>query len=165
MKDKNELSHIDSKGDINMVDVGHKIDSERVAEAKGFIKLLPETLAQIKSGKITKGNVLSTATIAGILASKNTAQTIPLCHNINLSSCNLSFEYLSDGIVITATVNTTGKTGVEIEALHAVSIAALTIYDMVKAIDKEMVISDIMLTRKSGGKTNINKKYPLLNKE
>ncbi len=136
-----------------MVDIGHKPDTERVAVAKGEIVMHPETLAKIKDGAMKKGDVLSTAKLAGIMAAKKTSELIPLCHPLLLThiSVVLDCEDRLPGIVITAEVKTSGKTGVEMEALTAVSVAALTVYDMAKAVDKAMRIQNIRLVEKHGG--------------
>jgi cyclic pyranopterin phosphate synthase len=150
-----ELSHIDSKGNARMVDVSEKPDTFRVATAKGEIKMKPETLALVRSGSVKKGDVLTVAQIAGILAAKHTSDLIPMCHQLPLSRIDVQLE-LDDslpGVVITATTKVTGKTGVEMEALMAVSIAALTIYDMAKAVEKTMVIQNIRLIEKHGGRS------------
>ncbi len=152
---EDKLTHFDTSGKAVMVDVGHKPDTQRMAVAKGFICMLPETLALIRAGEIGKGDVLGVARLAGIMAAKRTWELIPLCHNIPLESVEIQFEMDSKGtfIEIQATVRTTGKTGAEMEALTAVSVAALTIYDMAKAVDKSMEINGICLVEKSGGKS------------
>ena len=138
-----------------MVDVGRKDETERVAIAKGSVKMAPETLAHITDKNMKKGDVLYVAQLAGIMGAKHTATLIPLCHPLALSHVNVIIHVNNDSyeLDITAECKITGKTGVEMEALTAVSVAALTIYDMCKAIDKNMVISDIRLTHKSGGKS------------
>lgn len=138
-----------------MVDVGRKDETERVAIAKGSVKMAPETLAHITDKNMKKGDVLSVAQLAGIMGAKHTATLIPLCHPLALSHVNVIIHVNNDSYAldITSECKITGKTGVEMEALTAVSVAALTIYDMCKAIDKNMVISDIRLTHKSGGKS------------
>lgn len=138
-----------------MVDVGRKDETERVAIAKGSVKMAPETLAHITDKNMKKGDVLSVAQLAGIMGAKHTATLIPLCHPLALSHVNVIIHVNNDNYAldITSECKITGKTGVEMEALTAVSVAALTIYDMCKAIDKNMVISDIRLTHKSGGKS------------
>ncbi len=138
-----------------MVDVGRKDETERVAIAKGSVKMAPETLAHITDKNMKKGDVLSVAQLAGIMGAKHTATLIPLCHPLALSHVNVTIHVNNDNYTldITSECKITGKTGVEMEALTAVSVAALTIYDMCKAIDKNMVISDIRLTHKSGGKS------------
>ena len=138
-----------------MVDVGRKDETERVAIAKGSVKMAPETLAHITDKNMKKGDVLSVAQLAGIMGAKHTATLIPLCHPLALSHVNVIIHVNNDSYAldITSECKITGKTGVEMEALTAVSVAALTIYDMCKAMDKNMVISDIRLTHKSGGKS------------
>jgi cyclic pyranopterin phosphate synthase len=151
----NKLSHFTQEGRPQMVDVGRKDETERVAIAKGSVKMAPETLAHITDKNMKKGDVLSVAQLAGIMGAKHTATLIPLCHPLALSHVNVIIHVNNDSyeLDITAECKITGKTGVEMEALTAVSVAALTIYDMCKAIDKNMVISDIRLTHKSGGKS------------
>jgi cyclic pyranopterin phosphate synthase len=145
---------MDDEGRIQMVDVGGKIDTERLAVAKGEIRMRPHTLGLLKAGETPKGNVLTTAQIAGVMGAKRTHDLIPLCHPLPLTNVDVDFEIDEEGsrIEITATVRCTGKTGVEMEALTAVSIAALTIYDMAKAVEKTMRIGEIRLVRKTGGK-------------
>lgn len=143
------LSHTDKEGKAKMVDVGHKPDQERIAIAEGFIQLKPETLKLISDNKITKGDVITVARIAGIQAAKRTSELIPLCHPLFLSQVDVQEEVLKDGIAIRATAKTIGKTGVEMEALTAVSTALLTIYDMCKAVDKEMIMENIRLIEKT----------------
>lgn len=150
-----ELTHIDAQGAARMVDVSAKADTERVAVARGKVFMAPQTLALITQGKVPKGDVLAVARVAGIMAAKNTAQLIPMCHPLMLTGSKVEFQILEEekAIEIQATVKTTGKTGVEMEALAAVNVAALTIYDMCKAVDKGMVIGDIRLVSKTGGKS------------
>jgi cyclic pyranopterin phosphate synthase len=150
-----ELSHLDGKGRLQMVDVGKKPDTERVAVAKGEIRMKPETLRLITADGMPKGDVLTTAQIAGIMAAKRTHELIPLCHPLPLTKVDVDFEIDEDTsrIEITATARCTGKTGVEMEALTAVSVAALTIYDMAKAVERTMRIGEIRLIRKAGGKS------------
>jgi molybdenum cofactor biosynthesis protein MoaC len=148
-----DLSHLDHAGNIRMVDISTKQGTNRQAVAEGIIHMQPETLAKIEAGETPKGNVLTTAKIAGIQAAKKVPDIIPLCHQINLSWLDIDFESTKTGIKITATARAQYSTGVEMEALAAVSVTALTIYDMVKAIDKEMTIDNIRLVKKSGGKT------------
>jgi cyclic pyranopterin phosphate synthase len=150
-----QLTHLDEKGRARMVDVGHKPDTERVAVAKGQITMRPETLALIHEGGIAKGDVLAVAQVAGIMAAKRTHELIPMCHPLLLTHVAVEFatNETESLIEITATVKTTGKTGVEMEALTAVAAAALTIYDMCKAVDRAMHITNIRLVRKSGGKS------------
>ena len=146
-----ELTHIDAEGEARMVDVSPKPEQNREAMARGEIRLAEATLDSIESGHTAKGNVLATARLAGIMAAKKTAELIPLCHPLPITHAEVDFEFPEsrDRIVITASARISAKTGVEMEALTAVSTAALTIYDMCKAIDKEMVISEISVTSKT----------------
>lgn len=150
-----ELTHFNPQGRARMVDVSSKQDTERVALALGDVFMNRTTLEAVKKGNINKGDVLAVAQVAGIMAAKNTASLIPMCHPLFLTGVDISFEIDEDKsrIEIKAKVKTTGKTGVEMEALTAVSVAALTIYDMCKAIDKEMTIGHIRLIEKKGGKS------------
>ena len=147
------LTHLDENGRADMVDVGSKPDSERIAVATGQVKMLPETLALIEQGALKKGDVLTVARIAGIMAAKRTSELIPLCHPIPLNkiSVDITLKKELSIVEITATARTNGKTGVEMEALTAVSVAALTIYDMAKAVDRGMKIEGIRLLEKRGG--------------
>jgi cyclic pyranopterin phosphate synthase len=149
------LSHVDEEGRIRMVGVGHKLDTVRLAVAKGEVRMRPETLRLIAQGEAPKGDVLNTARIAGIMAAKRTHELIPLCHPLPLTKVDVDFAIDPDAsrVVITATARCTGKTGVEMEALTAVSVAALTIYDMAKAVEKTMEIDRIRLVTKTGGKS------------
>jgi cyclic pyranopterin phosphate synthase len=151
------LSHLDERGRPRMVDVGDKEETERRAVARGLIYMDSGTLELIRTGGVSKGDVISVAQTAGILAAKHTASAIPLCHNIVLESVGMRFDLDADrsAVSVEAEVRTTGKTGAEMEALHAVSVAALTIYDMCKAVDRAMRISDIRLHRKEGGKSGL----------
>ncbi|MDS1002571.1 cyclic pyranopterin monophosphate synthase MoaC [Clostridium sporogenes] len=151
------LTHINNQGRAKMVDVGSKEETEREAIAYGYINMKRETLNRINEGSISKGDVLSVAQVAGIMAAKNTANIIPMCHPIMINGCdiNFKFDFENNNIDITSSVKNTGKTGVEMEVLTAVTVAALTIYDMCKAIDREMIISDIKLMRKNGGKSGL----------
>ncbi len=153
--ESNKLSHLDESGNAKMVDVGEKDDTSRTATAKGEVLMKPETLALIRAGNIKKGDVLTVAQVAGIMAGKKTSELIPLCHPISLSNIEVSLTLAEDlpGIRISATAKTVGKTGVEMEALTAVSVAALTIYDMAKAVEKTMKIQNIRLVEKKGGKS------------
>ena len=150
-----DLTHIDSDGQAHMVDVGDKVDTTRSATAESYVRMLPETLALIRSGDAKKGDVIGTARLAGIMAAKKTSELIPLCHPLMLNK--VSVEIAEDdslpGFRITATARVTGKTGVEMEALTAVSVACLTIYDMAKAVDRGMEIGGIRLIEKIGGKS------------
>ena len=150
-----KLTHLDSEGRINMVDVGNKEPTRRVAVAEGKISLKPETLEKILDKQIAKGEVFTTAKIAAIQAAKQTSSLIPLCHPLLITRVSIEFEVDRESslIFIRGEVSLEGKTGVEMEALTSVSVAALTIYDMCKAVDKEMVISDIRLLSKKGGKS------------
>ncbi|WP_306004941.1 cyclic pyranopterin monophosphate synthase MoaC [Aquicoccus porphyridii] len=150
-----ELTHFDAKGDAHMVDVSDKDDTHRVATARGSVRMADATLDLISEGRASKGDVLSVARLAGIMGAKKTADLIPLCHPLPVTkvAVDLSLDPDLPGVRIEATVKTTGKTGVEMEALTAVSTAALTVYDMVKAVDKAMVISDIRVVLKDGGKS------------
>ncbi len=147
------LSHVDERGRVRMVDIGNKPVTDRVAVARGRIAIGPDALAAIRGGAVAKGDPLATARLAGIMAAKKTAELIPLCHPLPLSQVEVELIAEPDGYAIEATVRTTARTGVEMEALTAVSAAALTIYDMVKAIDKRMVIGSIRVVRKTGGRS------------
>jgi cyclic pyranopterin phosphate synthase len=149
------LTHLNERGEAHMVDVSEKGVTERIAVAEGFISMQPETLDLIEQGDAKKGDVLATARIAGIMAAKRTHELIPLCHPLTLSQVTVDFAPSRDpaGIKVTATVKVAGKTGVEMEAMTAVSIACLTIYDMVKAVDRGMSFSGIRLREKSGGRS------------
>ncbi len=149
------LSHLDDAGRARMVDVGHKPDSERVAVAGGEVTMRHETLALIEEGNLKKGDVLAVAQLAGVMAAKRTSELIPLCHPLPLTHISVDLQLDKDlpGIQIHATVRTIGKTGVEMEALTAVSVAALTVYDMAKAVEKTMRIQNIRLVEKHGGQS------------
>ena len=151
----NELTHLDENGRARMVDVAHKSDTERTAVARGEVHMKKETLDLIRAGQIKKGDVLTIAQIAGITASKRTSDLIPLCHPLPLTKVDvdLALDDLLPGVIITATAKTIGKTGVEMEALTAVSVAALTVYDMAKAAEKTMRIQNIRLLEKHGGQS------------
>jgi cyclic pyranopterin phosphate synthase len=150
-----ELTHFDQRGRARMVDVSAKPDSAREAIAKGEVLMQPETLAMIKEGRMAKGDVLAVAQVAGIMGAKRTSDIIPMCHPLPLTSVGLDFDLDVEHsrVLICATAKTVGKTGVEMEALTAVAVAALTIYDMCKAVDRGMKLGDIRLARKSGGKS------------
>lgn len=152
-----ELTHINEEGRARMVDVSDKDNTIREAVASGSIYMKKETLERIREGSIKKGDVLSVAQVGGIMGAKNTPHIIPMCHPIMISGCDINFEldFENNKIDIKASAKTVGKTGIEMEALTAVSVAALTIYDMCKAIDREMTISNIMLIKKSGGKSGL----------
>jgi len=160
MKNNKKLTHFDKEGKAIMVDVSDKKHTERLASAKASIKMKKNTFEMIKKGTSKKGDVLGVARIAGITAAKKTSELIPLCHPISISSISVDFKLLekTNEIVITSSCKINAKTGLEMEALTAVSIAALTIYDMCKAIDKAMTISDIKLIFKSGGKSGTYKR-------
>ncbi len=146
-----KLTHLDNEGRAVMVDVSAKPETTRTATARVQIRMQPETLALIQSGQAKKGDVLGVARLAGIMAAKRTADLIPLCHPLPIAAVTLELEPVADGIAIAATVRTTGRTGVEMEALTAASVAALTIYDMCKAVDRAMQIDGLRVTDKSGG--------------
>jgi cyclic pyranopterin phosphate synthase len=150
-----KLTHLDDQGRARMVDVGAKPDTKRIAVARGEVHMRPETLDLIRAGQMKKGDVLTVAQIAGISASKRTSELIPLCHPLPLTKVDvdLALDDSIPGVVITATAKTVGKTGVEMEALTAVSIAALTVYDMAKAAEKTMRIQNIRLLEKHGGQS------------
>ena len=148
-----DLTHLDEQGHARMVDVGGKPETARVAIASGRIRMSREALAAIREGDVPKGDVLAAARIAGIMAAKKTAELIPLCHPLGLDAVAIDFALLADGVEVTATASLTARTGVEMEAMVAVSIALLTIYDMAKAVDKAMVIDALRLIEKRGGKS------------
>jgi cyclic pyranopterin phosphate synthase len=148
-----KLSHVDEQGRVKMVDVGAKPVTAREAIARGSITMSPEALKLIRRGEVAKGDPLQAARLAGILAAKQTSSLIPLCHPLPLSHVGIDLTPSKSGYVIEARVRTTAQTGVEMEALTAVSVAALTMYDMVKAVDKDMVIGEIRLVEKTGGKS------------
>ncbi|MGM0549265.1 MAG: cyclic pyranopterin monophosphate synthase MoaC [Bacillota bacterium] len=154
-----EFSHIDEQGKVKMVDLSQKTITARKAIATGRVIMKPATLEMIKNSKIEKGAVLQTAKIAGIMGVKKTSEIIPMCHPLLISSIKIEFEFEAENkIKIKASVKNSGKTGVEMEALNGVTTAALTIYDMCKAVDKEMTIENIQLEYKSGGKSGIFKR-------
>ena len=150
-----KLSHLDDQGRARMVDVSDKEVTSRIAVARASIFMRPETLALIRSGKVEKGDVFSVARVAGIMAAKKTSELIPMCHPLNITSVKIELTANDDParVEIEASVRVSGKTGVEMEALTAVSVAGLTIYDMCKAVDREMTLSEIRLVEKSGGKS------------
>ena len=148
-----QLTHLDEQGNARMVDVGGKVESQRVAIASGRISMSAAALVAIRGGDVPKGDVLAAARIAGIMAAKKTAELIPLCHPLALNAVTLDFDFEHLAVKAKATVSLTGKTGVEMEALTAVSVALLTIYDMAKALDKGMVVGEICLIEKRGGKS------------
>lgn len=148
-----KLTHLDEYGNARMVDVGSKAETRRTAVATGRIYMSAAALAAIRGGDVPKGDVLAAARIAGILAAKKVGELIPLCHPLAIDSVTVDFEFEADGLRATATASLTGKTGVEMEALTATSMALLTIYDMAKAIDQAMIIEGIRLISKTGGKS------------
>lgn len=154
------LSHFDQDGRVNMVDVSDKDVTKRIAVAAGRVIMSPSTLTLVKLGKTQKGDVLSISEIAGVMATKRTADLIPLCHPLPITGAKvtISIDEALPGLNVSARVKTTGQTGVEMEALTAVSVACLTIYDMLKAVDKSMIIGDIELIKKSGGKSGLYQK-------
>lgn len=158
-----KLTHIDEKGDVRMVDVSQKADTERIAIAEGFISMHPETLEMIAGGTAKKGDVLACARVAGVMAAKQTSNLIPMCHPLNITKAKVDCTPVfagerADGRVgihITTSCGVTGKTGIEMEALTAASVACLTVYDMCKAVDRGMEILDVRLLRKEGGKSGL----------
>ena len=149
-----ELSHVNSSGEARMVDIGSKADTVREAVARGRIRMKPATLEQVRTNQMKKGDVLAVARVAGIMAAKRTPDLIPLCHTILIDDVSVEFELSgNDCIEITAIAKSTGKTGVEMEAMVAASVSALTIYDMCKAVDKGMTVEEIFLESKTGGKS------------
>jgi cyclic pyranopterin phosphate synthase len=148
-----ELTHVNNRGEASMVDVGDKSTTTRIAKAQACIFMQSATLQKIQNNAFKKGDVLSVARIAGIMAAKQTHHLIPLCHSLQLSKISVEFEFIETGIRIFTLAKLDGKTGVEMEALTAASIAALTIYDMCKAVDRGMKISEVQLLEKSGGKS------------
>ena len=153
----NELTHFDDSGNAQMVDVNDKASTTRIARAEGRVVMLPETLALIQRGKIDKGDVLGVARLAGIMAAKRSSDLIPLCHPLQLSAVNVDLTCNEEAhcVNVVAEVKLTGQTGVEMEALMAVAVASLTIYDMCKAVDRGMQIDGVRLVHKSGGKSGI----------
>jgi cyclic pyranopterin phosphate synthase len=147
------LTHIDAEGRARMVDVSDKAETDREAVAEGYVRLAPETLALAVSGQGRKGDVRAVAEIAGVMAAKRTSDLIPLCHPLDISKAEVAVDVDGDRLKVTARVRTTGRTGVEMEALTAVSVACLTLYDMLKAADRGMVIEDVRLLAKSGGRS------------
>lgn len=156
-----KLSHLDGEGRAHMVDVSAKSATKRTASATGQLRCLPDTLDMVLAGQAPKGAVISTAELAGIMAAKQTANLIPLCHNLPLSKVAVTVtpDQSLPGFVVEATVTTTGVTGVEMEALTAVSVTCLTLFDMLKAVDRDMVIGAIEVSEKTGGKSGTWKKY------
>ena len=152
-----QLSHLDEKGRARMVDVSEKEVTSRIALARGTIHMRPETLELIRQGKVEKGDVFSVARVAGIMAAKKTSELIPMCHPLNITSVQITLtaESAPARVDIEASVRVSGKTGVEMEAMTAVAVAGLTIYDMCKAVDREMTLGEIRLVEKSGGKSGV----------
>lgn len=155
------LTHLDDEGRIQMVDVGAKAVTQRTAVARGEVRMRPETIEAIRARRTPKGDPLETARLAGIMAAKRTAELIPLCHSLALSHVDVTAEIEVDRILLTATASTSAQTGVEMEALTAVTLAALTLYDMCKALDRTMVLGAIRLVRKSGGRSGLWEFDPL----
>jgi len=163
MAENQQLTHFDTAGNARMVDVSQKGETDRQAIAAGSITMSPLVYGMIRQGTVQKGDVLGVARIAGIMAAKKVDQLIPLCHPLAITAADIAFSFNDEqcSIDVEATVSITGRTGVEMEALTAVSVAALTIYDMCKAVDKTMVISDIRLLQKSGGKSGLFVRPPV----
>jgi len=147
------LTHVDEKGAAHMVDVGAKDVTHRRAIAQATVRMQPETLAMIVEGRAPKGDVFAVARVAGITAAKKTSDLVPLCHPLSLTHASVELEPVDDGVLVTATVETDGKTGVEMEALTAAAVASLTLYDMCKAVDRGMTVDGLRLLRKEGGKS------------
>jgi cyclic pyranopterin phosphate synthase len=152
---KKRLSHLSGRGEARMVDVSEKAPTERIAIAEGFVRMKPATLALVRKGNAKKGDVLGAARLAGIMAAKRTHELIPLCHPLALSKVAVDLEPSRGGVSVRSTVKVTGATGVEMEALTAVSVACLTIYDMVKAVERDMTIENIRLIEERGGKSGV----------
>jgi len=154
MNENDELTHLDRDGQARMVDVGEKDTSHREARARATLRMNPETRSVLLSGRVPKGDALAAARIAGIQAAKRTSELIPLCHPLAITGCDVAFEPADDDrrFMIEASVRCTGRTGVEMEALTAATVAALTLYDMLKAIDREMAIEEVVLLEKRGGR-------------
>lgn len=150
-----KLTHFDAAGQAHMVDVAAKPETHRVAIAEGRIRMLPDTLALVQAGDAKKGDVLGIARLAGIMAAKRTGELIPLCHPLPLTAVTVDFSFTDDGVLCRASTETVGRTGVEMEAMAAVSVALLTIYDMLKAVDRGMVIDAVRLIEKRGGKSGL----------
>lgn len=163
MSDEKHLTHIDEKGDVRMVDVSQKPDTQRIAVAEGFISMHQETLDMITTGTAAKGDVLACARVAGVMAAKKTSELIPMCHPLMITKAKVECTPVQAGeredgrvgIHIVTTTGVTGKTGIEMEALTAASVACLTVYDMCKAVDRGMEIMDVRLLKKDGGKTGL----------
>lgn len=148
-----DLTHLDAAGAAHMVDVGDKAVTRREATATGRVVMSAEAVAAIRAGAVKKGDVIAVARVAGIMAAKRTSDLVPLCHPLPITRVSLDLDIREDGVAATATVRTDGKTGVEMEALTAVSVALLTVYDMTKAIDKAMILQDLQVVAKSGGRS------------
>ena len=148
-----DFTHFNEQGRARMVDVTDKPPSYRTATAAGTVRMLPSTVDAIRTGGVPKGDVLAVAQVAGIMAAKRTSEIVPMCHPLSLTGVDIRFALREDAVDIEATVKCKGETGVEMEALHAVSAAALTVYDMCKALQKDMVVSEICLLEKTGGKS------------
>lgn len=148
-----DLTHLDAAGAAHMVDVGDKAVTRREATATGRVVMSAEAVAAIRAGTVKKGDVIAVARVAGIMAAKRTSDLVPLCHPLPITRVSLDLDIREDGVAATATVRTDGKTGVEMEALTAVSVALLTVYDMTKAIDKAMILQDLQVVAKSGGRS------------
>jgi len=150
-----KMTHFNEEGRAKMVEVGHKLNTQREAICHGSVRMKPETIEQILTQNIHKGDVLAVAQVAGLMSAKKTSDLIPMCHNVSLTGADIQFSVDRENncIDIVGTIRTTGKTGVEMEAMTAVSVAALTIYDMCKSIDREITISEIYLVKKAGGKS------------
>jgi len=155
-----KLTHVDEAGRIRMVDVGGKEPTDRHARVQGDIIMQPDTIRLIVQDQIAKGNVIETARIAGIMAAKRTSELIPLCHPLNLTSVNVDFEIKTDRVRVQTEARLTARTGVEMEAFTAAAVALLTIYDMCKAVDRAMVVSELQLVEKSGGRSGKFNKIP-----
>ena len=155
-----KLTHINAKGDAHMVDVSAKAATVREASASGQISVSAEAIAAIRDGSSKKGDVLAVARVAGIMAAKRTSDLIPLCHPVALSSVSVDFDVMASGVTVTVTARSSGQTGIEMEVLTATSVTLLTLYDMIKSLDKAMIISDIKLLTKSGGKSGDWRRAP-----
>jgi cyclic pyranopterin monophosphate synthase len=151
-----DLSHLDEHGRARMVDISEKGETRRLAVAEGFVRMQPATLGIIERREVAKGDVFTVAKVAGILAAKAAASLIPMCHPLLLTDVSVELSTRPEGVFIRSSVSTVGRTGAEMEALTAVSVAALTVYDMCKAVDKEMVLAEIRLVRKEGGKSDFS---------
>jgi cyclic pyranopterin monophosphate synthase len=160
MDEPRKLSHLDDEGRVRMVDVGEKAVTSRVAVATGFVSMRPETVEAVRERRTPKGDPLETARLAGIMGAKATASLIPLCHPLPVTHVDVRAELTDRGVRLEATASVEGRTGVEMEALTAVTVAALTVYDMCKAIDREMTIGEVRLERKSGGRSGDYRRDP-----